>query len=111
MRYSPHRSDEGGASRTGCIEAGRAGGGWSPSRITPLCRNGAGIHTRRRTSTPSSHPSFPCPQATYCVKKLGLDATKVNPNGGAIALGHPLGEDGEGGTVLGRPRRCYRSHT
>ena len=30
-------------------------------------------------------------QATYCVKKLGLDGNKVNVNGGAIALGHPLG--------------------
>lgn len=30
-------------------------------------------------------------QATYCVKKLGIDSNKVNPNGGAIALGHPLG--------------------
>jgi len=29
-------------------------------------------------------------QATYCVDKLGLPAEKVNPNGGAIALGHPL---------------------
>ncbi|PLB37271.1 putative peroxisomal 3-ketoacyl-coA thiolase (Kat1) [Aspergillus candidus] len=28
---------------------------------------------------------------TYCVQKLGLDETKVNPRGGAIALGHPLG--------------------
>jgi acetyl-CoA acetyltransferase len=34
-------------------------------------------------------------QATYCVKKLGLDMEKVNPNGGAIALGHPLGCTGE----------------
>ena len=30
-------------------------------------------------------------QATYCATKLGLDAEKVNVNGGAIALGHPLG--------------------
>ncbi|KAJ1982286.1 3-ketoacyl-CoA thiolase with broad chain length specificity [Dimargaris xerosporica] len=30
-------------------------------------------------------------QATYCVQKLGLDMAKVNPKGGAIALGHPLG--------------------
>jgi len=30
-------------------------------------------------------------QALYCVEKLGLDPAKVNPNGGAIALGHPLG--------------------
>ncbi|MEL6342793.1 MAG: thiolase family protein [Myxococcota bacterium] len=30
-------------------------------------------------------------QATYCVDKLGIDPEKVNVNGGAIALGHPLG--------------------
>lgn len=30
-------------------------------------------------------------QAVYCVERLGLDPAKVNPNGGAIALGHPLG--------------------
>ena len=28
----------------------------------------------------------------YCVRKLGLDINKVNVNGGAIALGHPLDE-------------------
>ncbi|KAL3426717.1 acetyl-CoA acetyltransferase [Phlyctema vagabunda] len=27
----------------------------------------------------------------YCVEKLGLDPAKVNPRGGAIAFGHPLG--------------------
>uniref|UniRef100_A0A8C6GDH2 Uncharacterized protein n=1 Tax=Mus spicilegus TaxID=10103 RepID=A0A8C6GDH2_MUSSI len=30
-------------------------------------------------------------QAVYCVEKLGIPAEKVNPLGGAIALGHPLG--------------------
>ncbi len=30
-------------------------------------------------------------QALYCVRELGLDMDKVNVNGGAIALGHPLG--------------------
>jgi len=30
-------------------------------------------------------------QALYCMKKLKIDEKKVNPNGGAIALGHPLG--------------------
>jgi acetyl-CoA acyltransferase 1 len=30
-------------------------------------------------------------QATWCIDELGLDERKVNPNGGAIALGHPLG--------------------
>ncbi|MDR3764173.1 MAG: acetyl-CoA C-acyltransferase [Acidobacteriota bacterium] len=30
-------------------------------------------------------------QALAVIKDLGLDASKVNPNGGAVALGHPLG--------------------
>ncbi|XP_077158793.1 3-ketoacyl-CoA thiolase, peroxisomal [Paroedura picta] len=30
-------------------------------------------------------------QAVYCVEKLGIPLAKVNPLGGAIALGHPLG--------------------
>ncbi len=30
-------------------------------------------------------------QAVYCVRELGIDPEKVNVNGGAIALGHPLG--------------------
>ncbi|KAJ1565376.1 3-ketoacyl-CoA thiolase, peroxisomal [Nowakowskiella sp. JEL0078] len=30
-------------------------------------------------------------QAVYCIEKLGLDVNKVNPKGGAIAIGHPLG--------------------
>jgi acetyl-CoA acyltransferase 1 len=33
-------------------------------------------------------------QATYCIKKLGIPPAKLNPNGGAIALGHPLGMTG-----------------
>jgi acetyl-CoA acyltransferase len=30
-------------------------------------------------------------QALYCVRELGIDPARVNVNGGAIALGHPLG--------------------
>jgi acetyl-CoA acyltransferase len=33
-------------------------------------------------------------QSVYCLRELGLDPEKVNPNGGAIALGHPLGVSG-----------------
>lgn len=33
-------------------------------------------------------------QYVYCQKKLELDPEKVNVNGGAIALGHPLGATG-----------------
>jgi 3-oxoadipyl-CoA thiolase len=33
-------------------------------------------------------------QAIACIRELGLDPTRVNPYGGAIALGHPLGASG-----------------
>jgi acetyl-CoA C-acetyltransferase len=33
-------------------------------------------------------------QALAVTKGLGLDPAKVNPNGGAIALGHPVGATG-----------------
>ena len=33
-------------------------------------------------------------QAVACIRDLGLDPEKVNINGGAIALGHPLGSTG-----------------
>ncbi len=38
-------------------------------------------------------------QSVAVIKSLGLDAKKVNPNGGAIALGHPLGMTGAKLTV------------
>jgi acetyl-CoA acyltransferase len=33
-------------------------------------------------------------QSLYCIRELGLDPANVNPNGGAISLGHPLGVSG-----------------
>jgi len=33
-------------------------------------------------------------QSLACIRELGIDMAKVNPNGGAIALGHPLGCSG-----------------
>jgi acetyl-CoA C-acetyltransferase len=33
-------------------------------------------------------------QAIACIRELGLDESKVNLNGGAIALGHPIGATG-----------------
>jgi len=46
-------------------------------------------------------------QAAWCVKELGIDPGKVNPNGGAIALGHPLGVSGTRmvGTLLRELKR------
>jgi len=33
-------------------------------------------------------------QAICCIKELGIDPAKVNHNGGAIAIGHPIGASG-----------------
>ncbi|KAF1845469.1 3-ketoacyl-CoA thiolase-like protein [Cucurbitaria berberidis CBS 394.84] len=33
-------------------------------------------------------------QCLYCINDLGLDTKKINPKGGAIAFGHPLGVTG-----------------
>jgi acetyl-CoA acyltransferase len=38
-------------------------------------------------------------QSLAVIRELGLDAKKINPNGGAIALGHPLGATGTKLTV------------
>ena len=46
-------------------------------------------------------------QAVYCRDRLGIDPAKVNPNGGAIAIGHPYGMTGARmtGTLLLELRR------
>ncbi len=46
-------------------------------------------------------------QSLYCIRELGLSTDKVNPNGGAIALGHPLGATGARmvGTILRELKR------
>ena len=47
-------------------------------------------------------------QSLACIRDLGLDAEIVNTDGGAIALGHPLGCSGTRITVtlLGRLERA-----
>jgi hypothetical protein len=46
-------------------------------------------------------------QALACIDELGLDPARVNPDGGAIALGHPIGCSGAriATTLLHRMRR------
>lgn len=46
-------------------------------------------------------------QTLACMRELGLDEEKVNPNGGAIALGHPTGATGarQTATLFGELRR------
>ncbi|KAJ7103493.1 3-ketoacyl-CoA thiolase [Mycena belliarum] len=40
-------------------------------------------------------------QFAYCVEELGIPIEKINPNGGAIALSHPLGMTGVRQVVTG----------
>ena len=54
-------------------------------------------------------------QALGVSKELGMNAAKVNPNGGAIALGHPIGAtgchpDGQGDVRAAAHRRALRPH-
>jgi acetyl-CoA C-acetyltransferase len=46
-------------------------------------------------------------QSIACIRRLGLDESRVNRDGGAIALGHPLGSSGSRlvVTLLGRMER------
>lgn len=46
-------------------------------------------------------------QCLWCLRELGIDEAKVNPKGGAIAFGHPLGCTGarQVGTLLTELRR------
>ena len=36
----------------------------------------------------------PLPALSRLARELGLPSNRVNPNGGAIALGHPIGASG-----------------
>jgi acetyl-CoA acyltransferase len=46
-------------------------------------------------------------QSVYCLRELGIPPEKANPNGGAIAMGHPLGVSGarQTGTLLRELKR------
>lgn len=46
-------------------------------------------------------------QTVACIRELELDESRVNPNGGAIALGHPTGATGarQTATLFGELRR------
>lgn len=109
----------GGAVGSRC--AGREAGNWSAaaSSLTPP---GAPFPKSRTTPAqphrqtlsltphpPNAHPALP--QAKYCVRELGIDEARVNPNGGAIALGHPLGATGARctATLLHEMRRRGRA--
>ena len=55
-------------------------------------------------------------QSLACIKDLGIDSAKLNLDGGAIALGHPLGATGaritgKAAQLLNRENKKYALST
>lgn len=63
--------------------------GIGPAFAIPKVLEKAGV-TKDKVDVYEINEAF-ATQATWSVDELGLDYKKVNPRGGAIALGHPLG--------------------
>lgn len=63
--------------------------GIGPAEAIPKALNLAGI-TANQVDIFELNEAFAA-QALACIRMLELDTAKINPNGGAIALGHPLG--------------------
>jgi 3-oxoadipyl-CoA thiolase len=61
-----------------------------PATLKALQRAGLGVQDLDLVELNEAFAS----QSLACIQDLGLDAEKVNVNGGAIALGHPLGCSG-----------------
>ena len=66
--------------------------GIGPIKAIPKALKQAGI-TQQDLDWIELNEAFAA-QSLAVIKDLELDPTKINPNGGAIALGHPLGATG-----------------
>eukprot|EP00929_Paragymnodinium_shiwhaense_P079184 TRINITY_DN4118_c0_g2_i1.p1 TRINITY_DN4118_c0_g2~~TRINITY_DN4118_c0_g2_i1.p1 ORF type:complete len:422 (+),score=100.04 TRINITY_DN4118_c0_g2_i1:97-1362(+) len=82
--------------------------GVGPAAAIPLVLQEAGI-TIADVDIFEINEAFAA-QALFCVQKLGVPREKLNPNGGAIALGHPLGCTGarQIATLLHEMRRTNK---
>lgn len=78
------------ASAVAGVEPGLMGLGPVPAVERVLSRAG---WTRESIDTIELNEAFAA-QALACVRRLALDPARVNPDGGAIALGHPIGCSG-----------------
>lgn len=63
--------------------------GVGPWKAIPVALGKAGID-KEEVDVYEINEAF-ASQCTWCIRELGLPEEKVNPNGGAIAFGHPLG--------------------
>ena len=68
-----------------CCEAHPAAGSHEPGSHEPRSQAAA--------SLVELNEAFAA-QALHCIDELGLDPTRVNVRGGALAIGHPLGASG-----------------
>ena len=66
--------------------------GIGPWKAIPVALGKAGIE-KNDVDVYEINEAF-ASQCLWCIRELGLDESKVNPNGGAIAFGHPLGVTG-----------------
>ncbi len=76
-----------GASATAGVDPACMGLGPIPATHKVLQRDGRGLDS---IDVVELNEAFAA-QSVACIRELGLDEGKVNPNGGAIAIGHPLG--------------------
>jgi 3-oxoadipyl-CoA thiolase len=85
------------------VEPGLMGTGPIPAVQKLLQRSGLDVSA---VDTWELNEAFAA-QALACVEQLGLDPARVNPDGGAIALGHPIGCSGARvvATLLHRMKR------
>jgi 3-oxoadipyl-CoA thiolase len=78
------------ASAAAGVEPSYMGVGPVPASRAALSRAGV---TAAQIDVAELNEAFAA-QALPCIEQIGLDPERVNPNGGAIALGHPLGSSG-----------------
>ncbi|MDQ6930637.1 MAG: thiolase family protein [Candidatus Eremiobacteraeota bacterium] len=66
--------------------------GIGPAMSIPLALKQAGI-TEKDLAIMEINEAF-APQVLACLKEMGSNGVRLNPHGGAISLGHPLGASG-----------------
>ena len=66
--------------------------GVGPARAIPIALQKAGLSIKD-IDVFEINEAF-ASQACYCIRELGIPKEKLNPIGGAIAIGHPLGATG-----------------
>jgi len=78
------------ASAVAGVDPATMGLGPIPASLRALERAGIGVDDLDLVELNEAFAA----QALPCIRELGLDPEKVNVNGGAIAIGHPLGASG-----------------